>query len=115
MDQEPDMIAVGREEANRRGVTNVRWLVGRAEELEAPSESFELITIGEAFHRLNQRLVAKRALAWLLPGYCLAVISANCAWRGSEAWKALVVEVIRKWINNREVLSIMVWDIWTGE
>ena len=61
---ETEMIEVGQQEAERRGVANIRWIVGRGEELEADPASFELITIGEAFHRLDQRLVTKRALQW---------------------------------------------------
>ena len=36
--------------------------------VDASPESFELITIGEAFHRLDQRLIAERAMEWLAPG-----------------------------------------------
>jgi SAM-dependent methyltransferase len=74
VDREPEMVEVGREEAGRRGTTNVRWLVGRAEELEAPPGACELTTIGEAFHRLDRWLIARRALAWLAPGRCLATL-----------------------------------------
>src|SRR5438445_13790525 len=51
VDVEAEMIAVGKREASRRGVTNIAWLVERAEDLQLPSHSVELITIGEAFHR----------------------------------------------------------------
>ena len=53
IDQEPEMIEVGKEEAKRRGTENIQWKVGRAEELELSNGSIELITIGEAFHRLD--------------------------------------------------------------
>jgi ubiquinone/menaquinone biosynthesis C-methylase UbiE len=52
IDLEPEMINVGREEARKRGIGDIRWMVGRAEEMKAETGSFELITIGEAFHRL---------------------------------------------------------------
>ena len=71
IDQEPEMIEVARARAERQGLTNIRWMVGRAEEVEAAPGSFELITIGEAFHRLDQQLIAerpwnglRRAAAW---------------------------------------------------
>ena len=51
IDREPEMIEVGREEAGRLGTTNLRWMVGRAEDLMAPPGSFELITAGEAWYR----------------------------------------------------------------
>src|SRR5437899_12004288 len=54
VDLEPEMIEVGRREATRRGANNITWSVVRAEDLEAPSARFDLITVGEAFHRLDQ-------------------------------------------------------------
>ena len=60
IDLEAEMIAAGQREASRRGVGTIRWLVGRAEDLSLSPASIELITIGEAFHRLDQRLVASR-------------------------------------------------------
>ena len=68
IDLEPEMIEVGRQEAEQRRIGNIRWMVGKAEELEAESASFELITIGEAFHRLDQWHIAKQALRWLSSG-----------------------------------------------
>ena len=47
---------------------SMRWRVGKAEELTAPGQSFDLITIGEAFHRLESRRVAAQSLRWLKPG-----------------------------------------------
>ncbi|MGN6759512.1 MAG: class I SAM-dependent methyltransferase [Thermomicrobiales bacterium] len=97
VDQEPEMIEVGQAEAARRGVTNVRWLVGRAEEVEAPAGAFELITIGEAFHRLNQWRIAERALDWLVPGGCLATLGCDIVFAGAEPWQALAAAVLRRW------------------
>lgn len=36
IDLEPEMIAAGQEEAARRGVTTVTWMLGKAEDLRAP-------------------------------------------------------------------------------
>ena len=101
VDQESEMIEVGRQEAEQRGATNIQWMVGRAEDLEAQSESFDLITIGEAFHRLDQRLVAKLALEWLMPGGCLATMGCYGVFNGKEKWQILGAEVVRKWTGSR--------------
>lgn len=55
IDLEPEMIEVGEEKAREGGINNIKWMVGRAEDLEAEKDSFDLITIGEAFHRLDQK------------------------------------------------------------
>lgn len=51
VDQEQDMIGVGRENAEEAGVRNMRFLTSSAEDLIAPEESFDLVAIGNAFHR----------------------------------------------------------------
>ena len=100
VDQEPEMIEVGRKEAMRQGPTSVRWMVGRAEEVEASPGSFELITIGEAFHRLDQRLIAEHAMEWLAPGHGLATMGCFGLMMGNEPWHDILREVIRKWTNH---------------
>ena len=67
-DLEPEMIAVARAAAERRGVGNIRWSVGAAEDLEAPAGAFDLVTIGEAFHRVDRAMIASKARRWLKPG-----------------------------------------------
>ena len=74
VDQEPEMIEVGQQEAQRAGIRNVRWEVCRAEDLELAGASIELITIGEAFHRLQQTAIAALALRWLRPGCSVATL-----------------------------------------
>src|SRR5690349_18761785 len=48
IDLEPEMIAVGQYEAAQRGVSTIAWMVGKAEDVQAPPAWFELITIGDA-------------------------------------------------------------------
>jgi len=105
IDLEPEMVDVGRDEAKRRGVNNVRWMKGKAEDVKAPLESFELITIGEAFHRLDQKVISTRALQWLLPGHFLSTMGGSSMWSGKEPWQRIVVEKTRKWTNRKKAAS----------
>jgi SAM-dependent methyltransferase len=100
IDLDPEMIEVGRQEAVRRGVSNVTWLVGRAEDLDLPSRSIDLITIGEAFHRLDQQLIVDRALRWLRPGGCLAALGTEGILAGREPWQKTEADVARKWMSR---------------
>jgi SAM-dependent methyltransferase len=101
LDLEPQMIAVGQAEAARRGLSNIRWRVGRAEDLDAPAGGFELITIGEAFHRLDQGLVAQRCLERLAPGAHLATMGGPGAITGPEAWQKAGREVVRRFARHQ--------------
>ena len=53
------MLAVARREAALRDIRHVTWHLGRAEAFEVLPDSFELVTIGEAFHRLEADTVAR--------------------------------------------------------
>jgi SAM-dependent methyltransferase len=100
IDREPEMIEVGQQEATQRGVNNIAWMVGKAEDLAAPPASFALITIGEAFHRLDQQRVAKQALRWLQPGCCLAILGGYGLTSGTEPWQRLVADIVRQWTRR---------------
>jgi SAM-dependent methyltransferase len=97
IDIEPEMIDAARKEAMKRRATNIKWLVGRAESLDAPDASFDLITVGEAFHRLDQRLVAAQSLQWLKPGGHLAILGCFSILSGTERWQRIVVDIVRRW------------------
>ena len=104
IDLEPEMIEVGRRIAEVRRIANIKWLTGRAEDLDAPESAFDLISIGEAFHRLDQRLIGERALAWLSPGGGLAIAGCYGIARGSEPWQKIVADIAQRW-GNRGVSS----------
>jgi SAM-dependent methyltransferase len=100
IDLEPEMIVVGQQEAIQRDVNNITWMVGKAEELEAPPASFALITIGEAFHRLDQQRVAEHTLQWLQPGGCVAILGGYGLTSGTEPWQRLVAAIVRQWTRR---------------
>jgi SAM-dependent methyltransferase len=93
VDLEPEMIDVARASAARRGIDNVEWHVGRAEDFEAQEASFDLITIGEAFHRLRQSVVTGLAFRWLRPGGCLATLGLDGRFEGDAPWQQTVSRV----------------------
>jgi SAM-dependent methyltransferase len=100
IDAEPEMLEAGRREAARLGVGNVRWSAGRAEEVEAPAAAFDLITIGEAFHRLDRPRVAALAFGWLKPGGALATLGADSLMDGAAPWRPVMAEVVRGFVGE---------------
>jgi len=96
VDLEPEMIAVGRREASRLDTTNITWSIGRAEDVVAPKETFDLITIGDAFHRLDQASVIESAYAWLKPHAAIAILGSHDLLSGSEEWHAVVKAVVER-------------------
>jgi SAM-dependent methyltransferase len=100
IDLEPRMVAAGRRLAAERAISNVRWFVGRAEDLEAPPASFDLITVGEAFHRLDQKLIAAKCLHWLKPGGCIATMGSYTLLGGTAPWQRVISGVAHKWTGH---------------
>jgi SAM-dependent methyltransferase len=97
VDQEPDMVACVRAKAATAGVGNVMAIAAAAEELVAPEGAFELVAIGNAFHRLPRGVVAARALRWLAPGSCLALLWGGSPWRGPAPWQQALDDTMERW------------------
>ncbi|HZT41770.1 MAG TPA: class I SAM-dependent methyltransferase [Chthonomonadaceae bacterium] len=100
IDLEPEMIEVGKQEAAQQGINSIQWMVGKAEALTASPAWFELVTIGEAFHRLDQQIVANKTLLWLKPGGCLTVMGNSSLARDWEPWQHIVAQIVHKWTGR---------------
>lgn len=96
VDQEPDMIRLVREKARAPGAARVHAVVADAEAF-APTRTFELVTVGNAFHRLHRDAVARRILRWLDPGGHLALLWSDSPWHGDAAWQAAFWKVLDRW------------------
>ncbi|HXQ19834.1 MAG TPA: methyltransferase domain-containing protein [Acidimicrobiales bacterium] len=97
VDQEPDMISVGREKAEEAGVRHIRFLTARAEDVVAPEQSFDLVAIGNGFHRVHRELVARNARRWLRPGRCLALLWSWPPDHGEAPWQQAMSATIDRW------------------
>jgi ubiquinone/menaquinone biosynthesis C-methylase UbiE len=100
VDQEPDMIRVVREKAEVRGAGDLRAVVSSAESLDAPPDGFELVTIGNAFHRLRRDVVAANALRWLKPGGCIALLWSTGPASGKREWQRALSDVLARWTTR---------------
>ena len=95
VDAEQEMIAVAKREA--RGVGVVEWVVGDIEEQRFAESRFDLMTVGEAFHRVDQRRVMELAHVWLKPGSCLIDVWGRVLWKGEEPWCRAMAEVVARY------------------
>ena len=99
VDQEPEAIDFAERKAAALGVHNVRWMVGRAEDVD-PDEGFDLVTIGTAFHRLDRRRVADLARRWLRSGGHLALLWSDTPLNAASPWQSVFVEIVVDWIQR---------------
>lgn len=98
VDQEPGMIDVARGKAAASGdAARFRFLAEAAEQLAAPAGHFDLVTIGNAFHRLPRATVARAVLGWLRPGGLLALLWGGSPWFGDEPWQHALTATMHRW------------------
>jgi SAM-dependent methyltransferase len=97
VDQEPDMVEVVRVKAAAAGARNVRPIVASAETLHAAPGHFELAVIGNAFHRLDRDLAARRLHGWLQPGGHLALCWSSTPWIGQARWQQALAATLDQW------------------
>ena len=76
LDPDAEMLAEATRYAERRGVQNVRWVRGRAEDLPALGLGrFGLVTFAQSFHWTDREAVAQVVYDILDPGGVLALVS----------------------------------------
>jgi SAM-dependent methyltransferase len=97
VDQEPGMIEKVCAKAASVRAPRLHAVVSPAEVLDAPAGSFELVAIGNAFHRLRRDAVATRAFSWLQPGRCIALLWSSVPWGGERDWQRALSELLTSW------------------
>jgi SAM-dependent methyltransferase len=103
VDLEPDAIARATERAAERGVTNVRFAAGRAEDVDVDTDgAFDLVTIGTAFHRLDRPRVAELAMGWLRDGGHLALVWSDAPWTQDGDWQRALSDCAFEWSRRMD-------------
>jgi SAM-dependent methyltransferase len=99
IDQEVETVEFAAARAREREVRNVRWIAGRAEDVD-PDEVFDVVTIGTAFHRLDRPRVAALAMQWLRAGGYLALLWSDTALNGGAPWQEVYAGVFADWVRR---------------
>lgn len=102
VDLEPEMVAMARRNALERGIGRIRWVIGRAEDVELPEEHFGLVATGRAFHRLNRPLIAQHSLRSLRRGGHFIDLGADSSglFKPTEPWMAAAAEVYERSLSR---------------
>ena len=77
LDPDRGMLAEAERLSLEKAVTNVRWVLARAEELPAGLGTFRVATFGASFHWMDRDLVARTILQMLEPGGAFVHVDAN--------------------------------------
>lgn len=98
VDQEEESVRYARGIAAERGAGHIRWLTGRAEDIDVARDC-ELVTIGDAFHRLDRRRIATLAKSWLRPAGHIALLWTSMPWQGPAPWQEAALEWATHWMQ----------------
>ena len=101
VDSELEMLVEGKRLARRASIANVEWVHARAEDLTVAPGSLDLVTIGEAFHRLDQDVVLRRTRHWLRADGCLAIVGCFGVLDGDYAWQESLRRAVSDWTRQR--------------
>ncbi|MFL6137460.1 MAG: class I SAM-dependent methyltransferase [Frankiaceae bacterium] len=77
VDADAQMLAVGADEARRRGVANVEWVRSAAEDLPEDLPRVDVVTLAQSFHWMDRRVVARKVRGWLAPDGCCVHVGAT--------------------------------------
>jgi ubiquinone/menaquinone biosynthesis C-methylase UbiE len=97
IDWEKEMIEEGKRVSKELGINNIKWMNGKAEELSLESETFKLITIGDAFHRLDQLKILQNSHKMLIKGGYLFLIGSHTVTDGDQPWQKELRKTVSPW------------------
>lgn len=96
VDQEAESVEFAKRKAQRLGIANIRWTAAAAEDV-ALAGAFDLVAIGNAFHRLDRDAVARRLVRHLFERGCVALLWSGTPWRGDRRWQRVLHDTLERW------------------
>jgi SAM-dependent methyltransferase len=112
VDQEPEFIEFGKRKAQRLDITNINWVAATAEDVPLEG-AFELVAIGNAFHRLDRDAVARRLVPYLAERGCVALLWGGAQSIGDRPWQRVLHERLERWqdtLGSRDRVPVG-WEV----
>lgn len=96
VDQEAESVELVAYKAQRLGAANIQYRAASAETVTLDG-AFDLVAIGNAFHRLDRAAVATRIVGHLSACGCVALVWGETPWRGDRPWQRVLDETLVRW------------------
>jgi SAM-dependent methyltransferase len=97
VDPEPDMIEYGRSRSERED-DGIDWRLARAEDVDFPLASVDVVASGNAFHRFDRPAVVKKVTPWLTPDGAIVLFWSDSVLSGDQPWKRELSQVVDDWL-----------------
>ncbi|MCL2472126.1 MAG: class I SAM-dependent methyltransferase [Treponema sp.] len=118
VDWENEMVKEGERISRELKIENIKWMYGKAEDVNFESDILKLITIGDAFHRMDQLKILQNSYRMLKKEGYLALIYSNPVTKGDSEWQKELEKVLSSWrkesIQNNEN-SMQPWNTFLEE
>ena len=102
LDPNSEMVKEAKLRATENGVTNVTWVIDRAENIDATYGPLRLTTSGVSFHWMDRKTVLQKIYDLTEKGGGMAIVGEGSPVRGknkTEPWKAKRQELIIKYLG----------------
>lgn len=105
VDPEPDMLIVARRAASRLGLSNTSWVIGDDRDLPGLGQalgdrSIAAVTLGQAAHWIDHRILFDRARGWLRPGGGVAILTNGTPlWLQDSGWSRSTRGFLERWLE----------------
>jgi SAM-dependent methyltransferase len=99
IDQEAETVAFAQAKARELAVSNASFVAGPAE-TTALDGDFDLVGIGNAFHRLDRDTVARRVASHLQPRGCVALLWSEPPGIGDQSWERAMHATTERWLDT---------------
>lgn len=106
LDPEPEMLSQAELEAEKAGVKNIRWLEGGSADLpdlQPQLGQFRLVTMGNAFHWMDQAATLANLDEIVEPGGGLVITgigSTTTFDEATEGWQNVMTGIVKKWLGE---------------
>lgn len=106
VDMSTAMLAYARQDAATQGITNINWHESTAEDFQATTAAYQLVTIGNAIHWMDGDAVLAQCHQWTSEGGGIALMDMPGLWNpdmeiGREPWIGALSEVVRRHLGER--------------
>jgi ubiquinone/menaquinone biosynthesis C-methylase UbiE len=106
LDPEQEMLNEAKKQATNGGVKNIKWVQGKAEDISDNLGTFRLVTIGAAFHWMDQVRVLEKVYSLIEKGGGLVIVyDSGYSWatrdEATEKWQQVARNLIKKYLGEK--------------
>ena len=110
VDPDPEMLREAQQQSSKLNANNITWVQQRAESITPNWGTFQLVTIGRAFHWMQRESVLMQCYDLLSDDGGIAILDIHeDPWKSDFPWKQGAIAVVKKWLGEQRRAGQGVW------